>query len=150
MGNTLKIILNDAETIKEVAKDPEVVKEIKKAIIDGVAKRVAKAIEGDIKDAIKNEIRKFTHPDKANAVFKNYCWGDVALSDKMCNQVETIVKCKVQKEIDEIIEKFDVNKQYIDTFNRRKEEIEKYDFDAAVQKFIMSKLASSFGKLMMK
>lgn len=148
---SIKFQLNDADAVRELAKDPEVVIEIKKSILDGIAKRVAKCIEGDIAIAIKEAVSSFTHPKKANEIFDNpKYWSDAVLSDNMRDHVRAIVATKVRQEIEEVVEGFDANVQYVDAFNKRKKEIEQYDFDAAVQKFIASKLATSFGKLMMK
>ncbi|MCQ2300584.1 MAG: hypothetical protein MJZ81_10730 [Bacteroidales bacterium] len=146
----LKIMLNDSAAIAEIAKDPEVVIKIKKAIVDEVAKRTAKAIEGEIALAVKKEIDSFTHPDTENEVFKSGYgyWSSPVLSDEMRKHVEAIVASKVRNEIDEIVERFDVNAKYAEVFNKRKQEIEEYDFDKAVQKFISKKLAASFKKIM--
>lgn len=146
----VKIMLNDEKSIAELAKDPEVVKEIKKAIIDGVSKRVAKTMEGEIAKAINEEIRLFTHPTKANEVFDKYGYLNTPiLSSKMKKQIDALVAMKVRNEIGKIIDEFSANAEYVEAFNRRKKEIEAYDFDKAVEKFITSRLANSFGKLMM-
>lgn len=147
----IKIMLNDEKSIAELAKDPEVVKVIKTAIIDGVSKRVAKTMEGEITCAIEKEIRSFTKPNKANEVFdKTSYYETPLLSSKMKKHIDEVVAMKVRNEIGKIIDEFSANAEYVEAFNRRKKEIEAYDFDKAVEKFITSRLANSFGKLMMR
>ena len=146
----IKIMLNDEKSIAELAKDPEVVKVIKTAIIDGVSKRVVKAMEGEVAHAIEKEIRSFAHPNKANEVFDKVCSFETpTLSPEMKKQIDALVAMKVRNEIDKIIAEFPAKAEFVEVFNRRKKEIEAYDFDKAVEKFITSRLANSFGKLMM-
>lgn len=124
----LKIILNDSSAIAEIAKDPEVVIEIKKAILDGISKRVAKAIEGEIATAIKTAVNEFTHPSKKNELFSaSWYWNSPTLSSELRETVKGIVSRKVNDEIQEIIDKYEANAQYNEAFERRKKELEEYD-----------------------
>lgn len=145
----IKIMLNDADAIAEIAKDPDVVIAIKTAILDGISKRVAKAIEGEIATAIQTAVSEFTHPDEPNALFSpsGYQWSPV-LSDKLREQVKTLVSRKVSEEIEDIVDAYEANAQYNEAFKRRKKEIEEYDFDKAVQKYIAKRVSKSFCKMM--
>lgn len=144
----LKIMLNDSSAIAEIAKDPDVVIEIKKAILDGISKRITKAIEGEIATAIQTAVSKFTHPTKENELFsKSFSWGTPMLSRAMREHVEAIVSCKVREEIAEIVDKYEANAQYNEAFERRKKELEEYDFDGAVQKYLSKRLSESASKL---
>ena len=59
----VKIMLNKDEEIKRLAADPEIELRIKNAIIDGVSKRVAKALVGEGMTMIKSECRKALHEE---------------------------------------------------------------------------------------
>ena len=54
----VKIMLNKDEEIKRLAADPEIEIRIKDAIIDGVGKRVAKALGDESMERIKRECRQ--------------------------------------------------------------------------------------------
>lgn len=144
----IKIMLNDADAIAEIAKDPDVVIAIKTAILDGISKRVAKAIEGDIAAAIKAAVSEFTHPSKSNELFSSCGLWPPVLSDKLREKVETLVARKVSDEIEDIVDAYEANAQYNEAFKRRKKEIEEYDFDKAVQKYIAKRVSKSFCKMM--
>lgn len=151
MNAKVKIMLNDKESIGELARDPEVQIRIKEAIIDEIGKRVVKIFRADLDDAIRLEVQSFTRPSKANEVFGKPSWGsEPVLSAKMKTEVEEFVRTKVRREIDTVVREFNANAEYIEAFKRRKEEIEAYDFDAAIQKFIARKLANLFGQAMLQ
>lgn len=68
----ITIILQDKETIKELAKDPDVQIKIKDAVIDGIGKRASKIanLSDDIIHKLEEDIRNyFTESD--NSMWKN-------------------------------------------------------------------------------
>lgn len=68
----ITIILQDKETIKELAKDPDVQIKIKDAVIDGIGKRASKIanLSDDIIHKLEEDIRNyFTEFD--NSMWKN-------------------------------------------------------------------------------
>lgn len=68
----ITIILQDKETIKELAKDPDVQIKIKDAVLDGIGKRASKIanLSDDIIHKLEEDIRNyFTETD--NSMWKN-------------------------------------------------------------------------------
>lgn len=116
MATTVKIMLNDRESILELAKDPEVQAKIKAALVDEVAKRAAKAVqaalEKSIETAVSNAMYDFLRATPPNDVVKrvDLC-GNVQLSDKLKKKIRDTVNDHLTLAAFDYVEKFPENEQ---------------------------------------
>jgi hypothetical protein len=146
MNNKIILALQDKETILEVAKDPEVQIKIKDAIIDGVAKRVAKgAFDNDC------NVSKQLREDVLKAMFeKTFLRSSFTKDYKEIFDaaVSELIEKSVQENIQGIQDK--INK-HINMFQTHAEEfLANYDFEHRVNEQIEKKLGEVVKKLVEK
>ena len=154
MNNTIKVILNDEKTISELAKDPDVLVRIKDAIIDGVSRRVAKTIESELEDSVRNSIKKaitdFTH--SKNEIFERSLSFDAPkLTPKLIEEINTRIKLRVGYAVDEAINKaiveYPPEKALNEAYNDKIDQIKGYDFDKAVSEYVKKRVGKVLSKM---
>lgn len=159
--NTMKIALNDADTLKELIKDPEVVVRCKDAIVKGVAKYVVNAAQTELNKsidaAITYAIQEYCQPEKGKESewFKqsDSWYSKVRLTDKAKETIKSAVNdALLDKCLDVVKDTADNNaKQSMDIAIADKiQQIASIDVEEAFNKrldaFIQERLSRKFGK----
>lgn len=147
----VKIMINDREGVEKIAADPDVQIRIKDALVDGIAKRTVKAIQGEIEKEISNEIYKALHPkkgEKGGLFGTPDIYGRAQLSKDAINEIHSAVKFAVTKEIENVISECDIKKEYEALIARKIKEVNEYNFEHAVNAYIHKKVESTILKLL--
>ena len=110
MATTIKIMLNDRQSIEELAKDPEVQAKIKAAIVDEVAKRAAKAaqatLERTIQSAVDLELDRFNFPSAQNPnnwFTRDSAWHRPTLRPDVRKKIRDHVREVLEHQMDELV-----------------------------------------------
>lgn len=146
MNNKIILALQDKETILEVAKDQEVQIKIKDAIIDGVAKRVAKGVfdnDCNVGRQLREDVLKamFEKTFSQSSFTKDY-------KEIFDAAVSELIEKSVQENVQGIEDK--INK-HIDMFYARAEEfLANYNFERRVNEQIEKKFGEIVKKLVEK
>lgn len=104
----VKIMLNKDEEIKRLAADPETELRIKNAIIDGVGKRVAKALGEEGMERITRECRKELHEELERQSFiKRDSWmRSLEISNELRNAIrqeaQSLLSMAIQNCVNEV------------------------------------------------
>ena len=110
MATTIKIMLNDQQSIEELAKDPEIQVKIKAAIVDEVAKRAAKAaqavLEKTIESAVDLELDRFNFPSARNPnnwFTRDSAWHRPTLKPDVREKIRDHVRAVLTEQMDELV-----------------------------------------------
>lgn len=136
----IKIMLNKDEEITRLAQDPEVQIRIKNAIVDEVAERAAKEMEGDLVEYIDNKVRAllFSNP---NARYDRELRTDV--KKELDKYISESMLPRIRDVANGMSEKFD--KEMSDMLELYKKMFAKYDVEkllsSAAERFIKDRLS---------
>lgn len=155
MNTKVKIMLNDKESITELANDPDVQIKIKNAIVDTIVKRTVKVLNDDIMNQVRMAINKViedikTQKDKTlSDIFEKGDWRGPSLTSTYRDYIRAEARNAMRCEVHEMIKELEVEmgKFYSETYERRKKEIEGYDFDKAVKEYIAKRVSGTIAKL---
>lgn len=131
---SIKIMLNDKEEIERLAADPDVKIKIKKAIVDEVLKRTAKAVNDEILGAIDQEVKSFVLPEHDNGVFDNSSWRcGPSLASAAREDIRAKIKTDVRRIITEELAAADPRQKIVEAMQRQLDRIEAIDIEKAVR-----------------
>lgn len=137
----ITIILQDKETIKELAKDPDVQIKIKDAVIDGIGKRASKIanLSDDIIHKLEEDIRNyFTESD--NSMWKNRNVLKPEFKELIRKEVNNAFNLSVSKEL------LDMHK----IINNRLDEIKTIIMDRITNGLNLEKIVSDAAEKVIK
>lgn len=149
MATTVKVMLNDRESIEELVKDPETQVLVKNAIVDAVAKRAAKAaqaaLDSTIERAVELAMVRFLKGKPNDIVKRCDVWDHIVLSDKVMKAIQIAVDEKLTLAAFDYADKFPENDQLrqaiqkqIDYVNSMGVDIEKR-LASAIEKVVREK-----------
>lgn len=140
--NKIVLVLNDKDTIKELAEDRDVRIRIKDAIIDHIGRRTVKLI--NIDDDLKSAIRKQIHEDLFNGSYVRNLKDDYKdiIRKFVQEEIHKVISAEVDKAIDNVSKK--INEEIGFFKERAAAHLEMYDFNKPIKEAIDKEVKKRF------
>lgn len=140
--NKIVLVLNDKETIQELALDKDVRIRIKDAIVDNIGRRTIKLI--NIDDELKSAIRRQIHDDIFTGTYTNSLKDEVkkAIRETVSKQISCIVDEEIRKALEGVSKK--INEEIGFFKERAAAHLEMYDFNKSIKEAIDKEVKKRF------
>lgn len=140
--NKLVLVLNDKETIQELALDKDVRIRIKDAIVDNIGRRTIKLI--NIDDDVKAAIRRQIHNDIFTGTYTNSLKDEIkdAIRKTVNEQMRSVVNEAIRKAQEEVSK--EINEEIGFFKERAVAHLEMYDFNKPIKEAIDKEVKKRF------